>query len=58
MGNLLVKYKTWKQERSGATAVEYGLLAAGIALAVYLGVYMFGDNMRVMLESFADRLGT
>lgn len=57
MGNLFKKsISTWKKGESGATAVEYGLLAAGIALLVYLGIYMFGDNMRVMFEGFADRL--
>jgi len=36
--------KLWKDEE-GATAVEYGLMVAGIAVAVMAIVFTLGDNL-------------
>ncbi|MBX9991261.1 MULTISPECIES: Flp family type IVb pilin [Phreatobacter] len=33
------------QDRSGATAIEYGLIAAGIAAVVIGAVYSLGSNI-------------
>lgn len=33
------------QCRSGATAIEYGLIAGCIALGVLAAVYLLGDNL-------------
>jgi pilus assembly protein Flp/PilA len=30
---------------SGATAIEYGLIAAGIALTILASVYLFGETL-------------
>ena len=35
----------------GATAIEYGLIAAGIALAISASVYFFGDAVVSLLYS-------
>lgn len=35
----------WIRERHGATAIEYGLLLAGIALAILVSVTLLGDNL-------------
>lgn len=32
-------------ERSGATAIEYSLIAAGIALAIVTVTYLLGDEL-------------
>jgi pilus assembly protein Flp/PilA len=36
--------KFWKDE-SGATAIEYGLIAAGISLAIIVAVNSLGSNL-------------
>jgi pilus assembly protein Flp/PilA len=33
----------------GATAIEYGLLAAGIAMAIAVAVFLFGDAIYSLL---------
>jgi pilus assembly protein Flp/PilA len=42
--------------RSGATAIEYGLLAALIAVAVIVGLTAFGDGLLAWYENIADGL--
>lgn len=36
-------------DRSGATAIEYGLIAAGIAMAIAASVFFFGDAVSTLL---------
>ncbi len=42
MKNLVAKFLA---DRSGATAIEYGLIAAGIALAIIAAVNGLGTNL-------------
>jgi pilus assembly protein Flp/PilA len=50
----------WEQVRSrdeqGATAVEYGLMVALIAVAILVAVTAVGNNMSVMFDSIAGLL--
>lgn len=41
--------QSYLQDRSAATAIEYGLIAAGIALAISASVYFFGDAVSNIL---------
>lgn len=41
--------KTYLQCAKGATAIEYGLIAAGIALAISASVFFFGDTLSAVL---------
>ncbi len=43
--------KKYVRDESGATAIEYGLIAAGIAVAIIAAVGLLGDSLNVM---FAD----
>jgi Flp pilus assembly pilin Flp len=36
-------------DEAGATAIEYGLLVAGIGLAVSVAVFSIGENIKVVL---------
>jgi len=36
---------------SGATAVEYGLIVAAIALALMALIFAFGDNFNLIFEN-------
>ena len=39
-----------KMEERGASAVEYGLLIAGIAALIVVVVFAFGDNIKDVFE--------
>jgi len=43
-------------DESGATAIEYGLIAAGIALAIIEVIYALGTNLVAKLQSLASAL--
>lgn len=45
-------------DESGATAIEYGLIAAGIGVAVITLVGQVGDEIRLMFERLRDTLRT
>lgn len=47
----------WKDE-SGATAIEYGLIAAGIGVAVITLAGQVGDEIKIMFERLRDTLQT
>jgi pilus assembly protein Flp/PilA len=44
-------------DSSGATAVEYGLLVAAIALAIVALVFEIGDSVRGMFEKVVGIYG-
>ncbi len=43
-------------DESAATAIEYGLIAAGIALAIIEVIYALGTNLVAKLTSLATAL--
>jgi pilus assembly protein Flp/PilA len=51
--NLFQKF--WA-DQSGATAIEYGLIAAGIALAIIAVVNGLGSNLNTMFSSINSSL--
>ena len=44
------------EDESGATAVEYALLAAGIALAIIVGVQLIGGNLGDLFNEIASEI--
>jgi pilus assembly protein Flp/PilA len=44
------------RDDSGATAIEYGLIAAGIALAIATTVGLLGDDLVTMFGSIRTAL--
>jgi pilus assembly protein Flp/PilA len=50
--------KRFVRDESGATAIEYGLIAAGIAVAIMTVVYTIGSNLNSKFDSIATQLGT
>lgn len=55
---LIAKVQVWTNELSrserGATAIEYALVAGGIALAVATTVYAIGPSLVVLFETIAN----
>jgi pilus assembly protein Flp/PilA len=44
------------RDESGATAIEYGLIAALIAVVIITGVTAVGSNLSTMFDSLATEL--
>ncbi len=44
------------KDESGATAIEYGLIAAGIAVAIIVAVGLLGDELAILFNSIASEL--
>lgn len=53
MRTLLVRFG---RDESGATAIEYGLIAAGIAAAIILAVNTLGTNVNATFSSISSSL--
>jgi len=51
---LYVRVRNWLASDEGATATEYGVLVAFIALALVVGATVLGQE----LSDFFDRIGT
>jgi pilus assembly protein Flp/PilA len=46
----------FRRDESGATAIEYGLIAAGIAAAIILAVNTLGTNLNTTFSSVSSQL--
>lgn len=47
---LIAKTEAFLRSDEGATAIEYGLIAAGIAVAISGVVFTFGDELSAMFS--------
>ena len=56
MIKLLALKNAYVKNEEGATAIEYGLIAAGISLAIVAAVYAFGDDLNALFEGLSDSL--
>ena len=54
MKNLMKKFLS---NKSGATAIEYGLIAALIAVAVIGGVTALGSNANTTFTTISEKMG-
>jgi pilus assembly protein Flp/PilA len=53
---LVTKIEQFLQDESGATAIEYGLIAAGIAVAIIAIVNTLGGKLNDTFKSVSDQL--
>jgi pilus assembly protein Flp/PilA len=56
MLKLLALKNAYLNNEEGATAIEYGLIAAGISLAIVAIVFTFGDNLNVVFTTMDTQL--
>lgn len=56
MTKLIALKNAYLKDESGATAIEYALIAAGISLAVVAAVFAFGDELEVLFNNLTGRL--
>lgn len=45
-----------KTDISGATAIEYGLIAAGVGLGILVAVNLLGDNLADLFDAIGAAL--
>ena len=55
MTKALVKLQNLRSEK-GATAVEYGLMVALIAIVIIVAVVALGDNLSALFDEVANSL--
>jgi pilus assembly protein Flp/PilA len=53
MKNFLARFA---QDESGATAIEYGLIAALIGLAIVTGATLVGNNLNLLFQNIGAQL--
>ena len=56
MKDLFTKVRAFILEEEGASAVEYGLLVAGIAVVVMTAIYTIGTNLNTKFEAVGTKL--
>jgi len=57
VNKLLKWYIALRDKVTGATAVEYGLIVALIAVVIIAAVVLLGTNLRDVFQYIADKLG-
>ena len=54
----MIQYiKSFINDKSGATAIEYGLIAAGIAVAIIAALKLLGGSLTTMFAKVTAALG-
>ncbi|MBP7721614.1 MAG: Flp family type IVb pilin [Alphaproteobacteria bacterium] len=56
MKKLLAYRDAYLRNEDGATAIEYGLIAAGISLAIVGVVFTFGEELLAMFTTMEGKL--
>lgn len=52
----MTKFVRFLKDESGATAIEYGLIAAGIAVAIIAAVNLLGDTLNNTFSSITSNI--
>jgi pilus assembly protein Flp/PilA len=58
MLKLLAFRDAYLRNNDGATAIEYGLIAAGISLAIVAVAFTFGDELKTTFETMQAKMET
>ena len=53
---MILFIRNYLGDESGATAIEYGLIAAGIAVAIIAAVGLLGDSLSNMFNDIGDQM--
>ena len=52
----MTKLMSFFKNESGATAIEYGLIAAFVALAIFVGAQMAGNGLNRMFQVIGTQM--
>ena len=55
---VLNKAKTFKKNEKGVTMLEYGLIAALVAVVAITGLTTLGSNLNLKFGAIATKIGT
>lgn len=55
-GRLIACLRDLLRDRRGATAVEYGLIAGGISVAIIIVIFVIGGEVNGVMEGIRDML--
>jgi pilus assembly protein Flp/PilA len=58
MLKLIAFVQAYTSKENGATAIEYALIASGIALLIVSAVYLFGEQLKTTFTDMKDTLAT
>ena len=56
MTKLITKLQALAADKKGATAIEYGLIAAGIAVGISVVVFTFGADLSQLFTDMSTEL--
>ncbi|SOY57263.1 Flp pilus assembly protein, pilin Flp [Cupriavidus taiwanensis] len=56
MQNLTTMFKQFIRDEDGVTAIEYGLIAALIAVVIIVSVRLIGTNLNIIFQFIGDTL--
>ncbi|AMR77100.1 Flp family type IVb pilin [Cupriavidus taiwanensis] len=56
MQNLTTMLKQFIRDEDGVTAIEYGLIAALIAVVIIVSVRLIGTNLNIIFDFIGDTL--
>ena len=56
MTKIIAKIQSYILCDKGATAIEYGLIAGGISLAIVAAVFAFGDDLQGVFENIGNAM--
>jgi len=56
MLKLLAFKDAYLKNEDGATAIEYGLIAAGVSIAIVVIVFTLGDNIETTFTTVSDAM--
>ena len=52
----IAKIQAYAADKDGATAIEYGLIAGGISLAIVAAVFAFGDDLETLFNTIGSAM--
>lgn len=58
MIKLIAKIQSYIQSEDGATAIEYGLIAGGISLAIVTATFAFGGSLSNIFSTMATSMSS
>lgn len=56
MNKFAAALTAWSMNKEGATAIEYGLIAAGISVAIVAVVFLLGGNLNDTFTTLQTKL--
>jgi pilus assembly protein Flp/PilA len=56
MNRFVSKIHAFMLSRDGATAIEYGLIAGGISLAIVAAVFAFGSDLKTVFNDLGGAM--